>query len=122
MIKFKIETNTLLNHLDRSWTVVENALGHKRNSNGILRILCREHFTGLIEYDRVTGPTYSFYHYDVALDEVDRDSRDLNNKVELVKQEMWLSLPRKILFNTLHILEIMYGYIIFVCRISQMRG
>jgi hypothetical protein len=31
MIKFKIETNTYLNHLDMSSTVVENVEGHKRN-------------------------------------------------------------------------------------------
>jgi hypothetical protein len=39
-----------------------------------------------------------------------------------VKQEMWLSIPRTILFNmshSLHIFEITYGYIIFVCMISS---
>jgi len=38
-----------------------------------------------------------------------------------VKQELWVSLPRTTLLNTSHsldILEIMNGYIMFVCMIS----
>jgi hypothetical protein len=68
------------------------------------------------------GPAYTFDHYAVAPDAVDRDGREFNNKAERVKQEMWVSLSRTILFNKshlLHILEIMYAYIIFVCRISS---
>jgi hypothetical protein len=68
MIKFKIETNTFLDHLDMSWTVVENTRGHKRNLNGIHGHLCREHFPRLVEYARVTGPAYSFDHYTVTPD------------------------------------------------------
>ena len=65
---------------------------------------------------------YTFDHYVVAPDAVDQDGREFNNKVERVKQELWVSRPRTILFNmshSLHILEIMYGYIVFVCRISS---
>jgi hypothetical protein len=68
------------------------------------------------------GPAYSFDHYVIAPDAVDRDDREFNNKAERAKQEFLLSLPHTILFNTshsLHILKIMYGYIIFVCRISS---
>jgi hypothetical protein len=36
--------------------VVENAGGHRRNPNGILSLLCREHFPGLVKYAGVTGP------------------------------------------------------------------
>jgi hypothetical protein len=45
---------------------LENAGGHGHNPNGILGLLCREHFPELIEYARVIGPAYSFGHYDVA--------------------------------------------------------
>jgi hypothetical protein len=99
--------------------VLETAGVHDRNPNGIIGLLCREHFCGLVEYAEVTGPTYSFNLYAVAPDAVDRDERQFNNKAEQVKQEMWVSFP--ILLNTSHslyILEIMYGYIVFVCRIS----
>jgi hypothetical protein len=44
-------------------------------------------------------PTYSFDHYAFALDAVDRDDMQFNNKAERVKQELWVSLPRIILFN-----------------------
>jgi hypothetical protein len=101
---------------------MENAGGHDRNPNGFLDLLCREHFPRLVEYIRVTSPAYSFDHYAISPDVVDRDDRQFKNKVERVKQELWVSLPRTIFFNTshsLHILEIMYGYIIFVCRISS---
>jgi hypothetical protein len=41
---------------------LENAGGHGRNPNGILGLLCREHFSRLVEYVRVTDPAYSFNH------------------------------------------------------------
>jgi hypothetical protein len=78
--------------LVRSWKVVENEGGHDRNPNGILGLLCREHFPRLVEYARVTGPAYTFDHYAVAPDVVDWDSREFNNKTERVKQELWVSL------------------------------
>jgi hypothetical protein len=72
--------------------VVENVGGHHRNPNGILGLLCREYFPGLIEYAGVTGPAYTFNHNTVAPDAVDRDGREFNNKAEQVKQELWVSL------------------------------
>jgi hypothetical protein len=71
MFKFKIETNIyFLNHLYMSWLVVGNARGHKRNPNGILGLLCWEHFPELVEYAEVMGPIYSFDHYNVTTDVV----------------------------------------------------
>jgi hypothetical protein len=78
--------------LARSWTVVENAGGHRRNPNGILGMLCREHFPGLVEYAGVMSPIYTFNHYAIAPDAIDRDDREFNNKAERVKQELWVSL------------------------------
>jgi hypothetical protein len=71
---------------------VDYAGGHRRNPNGILGLLCREHFPRLVEYAGVTGHTYSFDHYAIAPDAVDWDGRELNNKAERVKQELWVSL------------------------------
>jgi len=62
-----------------------------RQVNGILGLLCREHYPGLVEYAGVTGPAYSFDHYAAAPDAVDRDGRVFNNKAERVKQELWVS-------------------------------
>jgi hypothetical protein len=74
--------------LDRSWKVVENAGGHGHNPNGILGLLCREHFLGLVDYARVTGPVYTFDHYAVAPDAVDWDGREFNNKAEMALNEV----------------------------------
>jgi hypothetical protein len=95
--------------------------GHDRNPNNILGFLCREHFPGFVEYAKVTGLACSYNHYAVAPDAVDRDDKQFSNKVDREKQEMLVSLPRTVLFNmlhSLHIIEIVYGYIIFVGRIS----
>jgi hypothetical protein len=35
--------------------------------NGILGLLCREHFPGLVEYAGVTSPAFTFDHYAVAV-------------------------------------------------------
>ena len=61
--------------------------GHTCQVNGILGLLCKEHFPGLVEYAGVTGPAYSFDHYAAAPDAVDRDRR-VFNKAEQVKQEL----------------------------------
>jgi hypothetical protein len=66
--------------------------GHRRLPNGILDLLCREHFPGLVEYAGVTSLAYTFDHYAVAPDAVDRDDWEFNNKAERVKQELWVSL------------------------------
>jgi hypothetical protein len=78
--------------------VVTNAI------NGILSVLCREHFPSIIEYAGVTSPAYSFDHHVVVPDVVDRDDMIFNNKAEQVCQELWVSLPRTILFNTSYLL------------------
>jgi len=85
---------------ERSWMVVESGAAHTRQVSGILGLLYREHFPGLVEYAGVTGPAYSFDHYAAAPDAADRDGRDFGNKAERVRRELWVSLPRTILLNT----------------------
>jgi hypothetical protein len=101
--------------------VVATGAAHTRQVSGILGLLCREHFPGLVEYAGVMGPAYSFDHYATAPDAADRDGRVFGNKAERVRRELWVSLPRTILLNALHSLdnlEIMNGYLVFVYRIS----
>jgi hypothetical protein len=71
--------------MDRSWKDVENAGGHGCNPSDILGLLCRERFPGLVEYAGLTGPAYTLVHYAVALDAINQDGREFNNKVERVK-------------------------------------
>lgn len=65
------------------------ASAHTRQVNGILGLLCREHFPDLVQYVGVTQLAYTFDHYVAAPDAKDRDGRVFNNKAERVKAELW---------------------------------
>ena len=93
--------------MGRNWTIVASGGAHTRQVNGILGLLCKEHFPGLVEYARVTGSAYSFDHYAAAPDATDRARRVFNNKAEQVKQELWVSPPRTTLLNTSYSLDIL---------------
>ena len=67
--------------------------------NGILGLLCRQHFPGIVTYALKTEPAYSFDHYAVATD------AEYPNKVAWVKAEFWVSLSRTTLLNTSHSLD-----------------
>jgi hypothetical protein len=62
--------------------VVENASGQKCNPIVIIGLSCREHFPGIVEYGGHLAPAYSFNHYIVTPDAVDRDGRKFNNKAD----------------------------------------
>jgi hypothetical protein len=67
--------------------------------NGILGLLCKTHFPGLVEYARKREPTYTFDHYANSLD------ADVENKAVRVKRDFWVSLHRTTLLNTSHSLD-----------------
>ena len=68
--------------------------GNVRLVNGILGLLCRQHFSSIVTYASKTEPAYSFDHYAAALD------AEYPNKAARVKAEFWVSLPRTTLLNT----------------------
>ena len=86
-----------LNHLCRNWVVVSG--GCARLVNGILGLLCMQHFPGIVTYASKMEPAYSFDHYAVATDV------EYPNKAARVKAEFWVSLPRTTLLNTSHSLD-----------------
>jgi len=74
---------------DMSWTVLSGG-AHKCKVNGILGLLCREHFPGLVHYQGQDEPAWTWDHYIAANnDQLDRSSRDFENKAERVKGELW---------------------------------
>ena len=81
----------------RNWVVVSG--GSARLVNGILGLLCRQHFPGIVTYASKTEPTYLFDHYAIAID------AEYPNKAAWVKAEFWVSLPRTTLLNTSHSLD-----------------
>ena len=78
---------------------------HKRLPNGILGLLCREHFPGLVRYTEALEPTYTYEHYVAAPDAEDEMGRTYESVAERVMCEFWVSLPPTTLLNTLHSLE-----------------
>ncbi|XP_072148972.1 uncharacterized protein [Setaria viridis] len=62
---------------------------HARHPNGILGLLCRLHFPGLVEFDGTTKPAYTWEHYVAVCDALDQDGRVFPNKAERVKAELW---------------------------------
>ena len=73
--------------------------GSARLVNGILGLLCRQHFPGIVTYASKMEPAYSFDHYVVTSD------AEYTNKAARVKAKFWVSLPRTTLLNTSHSLD-----------------
>ena len=74
-----------------------------RNVNGILRLLCREHFFGLVwtlEDEDLVVPSFDQY----ALVATDTEYRNLADQVI---QELWVSLSRTTALNSLHSMHIL---------------
>jgi hypothetical protein len=67
--------------------------------NGILVLLCKTHFLGLVEYARKREPAYTFDHYANAPD------AEVENKAVRVKRDFLVSLHRTTLLNTSHLLD-----------------
>ena len=106
--------------MGRAWIKVSGG-DHNRRVNGIFGLLCRLHFSGLVQFHEELQLAYTWDHYVTTLDAADRDGRVFPNKAERVKGELWVSIPRTTLLNTSHsldILEVMTVYIASICRTS----
>jgi len=62
---------------------------HKRKPNGILGLLCRLHFPGLVMHAGVLEPAYTWDHYMASPDATDREGRNFNTKARRVVGELW---------------------------------
>jgi hypothetical protein len=74
--------------------------GIARHVNGILGLLCKTHFPGLVDYAGKREPAYTFDHYANAPDV------EVENKMVRVKRDFWVSLYRTTLLNTSHSLDL----------------
>lgn len=93
MLKLIIETNTLSQSICRGWTVVEAGRSHRRKVNGILGLLCREHYPGVVRHQGVDEPAETFAHYyDATDDQPDLEGRTFPNKAVRVLTELWVSV------------------------------
>jgi hypothetical protein len=81
-----------VDHLCRNWVLVENAK-EARNVNGILGLLCKKHFPGLVEKgDNQWEPAWTFDHYALVEDVTDPNGIRCRNKADRVITELRVSL------------------------------
>ena len=74
---------------------------HTRIVNGILGLLCKEHFPGMVLHAGKSKPAWYCEHYYSAEDQEDSLRRVFDNKAERVKHELWVSLLLTTLLNSL---------------------
>jgi hypothetical protein len=73
--------------------------GLAHHINGILGLLRKTHFPGLVEFAKKREPAYTFDHYANAPD------AEAENKAVRVKRDFWVSIYRTTLLNTSHSLD-----------------
>ena len=61
---------------------------HKRKPNGILGLLCRKHFPGLVMNAGVLEPAYMWDHYMSSPDATDREGRNFTTKARRMIGEL----------------------------------
>ena len=85
--------------MDRGWRKVGGG-DHARHVNGILGLLIKEKFPGLVQFGETIKLAYMWAHYAVVPNTPDRDGRVFADMAHRVKAELWLSLSRTTLLNT----------------------
>ncbi|TVT98119.1 hypothetical protein EJB05_56596, partial [Eragrostis curvula] len=70
------------------WDVIAPG-DHDRPPNGILGILCRQWYPGVVLYKGKQEPALTWDHYKVAQDLPDTSGRSFANKAERVAMELW---------------------------------
>ena len=86
---------------------------HKRKPNGILGLLCRQHFPGLVMHAGVLEPAYRWDHYMATPDATGRDGRNFTTKARRVVGELWVSHPRTKMVEISHSVSI-FGMMIAI--------
>ena len=71
---------TCVNHLCRSYEVLERGAAHNRKPSCILGLLLKHHFPGIVTPESLPEPAWTWGHYAVAPDQPDVLGRVFNNK------------------------------------------
>ena len=85
--------------MGRGWRKVGGG-DHARHVNGILGLLIKEKFPGLVQFGRTIEPAYMWAHYAAVPDTPHRDGKVFADKTQRVKAKLWVSLSRTTLLNT----------------------
>jgi hypothetical protein len=96
-----------VDHLCKNWVLVDQ-VALARNVNGILGLLCKEHFPGLVRKgDQDWETAWTFDHYALVQDALDHNGIRCKNKVDRVIRELWVSLSCTTFLNSSHSLDIL---------------
>ena len=87
--------------MGRGWRKVDGA-DHARHVNGILGLLIKEKFPGLVQFGETIKPAYTWAHYAAVPNAPNWDGRVFADKAQHVKAELWVSLSRTTSLNTSH--------------------
>ena len=87
--------------MGRGWRKVGGG-DHSCHVNGILGLLIKEKFPGLVQFGGTVEPAYTWAHYAAVSDTTDRDGRCFTDKAQHVKAKLWVSLSHTTLLNTSH--------------------
>lgn len=68
----------------RNWIVVSG--GDSRKPNGIVGLLCRQHYPGIVTYHGRTEPAYTWGHY------YQGEDREFTHTAERVLRTFWVTL------------------------------
>ena len=82
--------------MGRGWRKVGGG-DHARHVNGILGLLIKEKFPGLVQFGETVEPAYTWAHYAAV---PYRDGRVFADKAQRVKAELWVSFSHTTLLNT----------------------
>ena len=91
---------------------------HKWKPNGILGLLCRLHFPGLMMHAGVLEPAYTWDHYMASPNATDREGRNFTTKARRVVEELWVSHSPTKMVEIPHSVSIFVMMIAIICRIS----
>lgn len=101
-------------HLCRGFEVVVPGTAHNRLPAGILGLLCKLHYPGVLVIAGEPQAAYSWEHYKAANDAEDREGRIFLNKASRVVHELWVSVTCTTLLN--HSVDLYFGMMkSFIC-------
>jgi hypothetical protein len=81
----------------RNWIVVSGSDSHK--PNGIVGLLCRQHYPGIVTYHGRTELAYTFGHY------YQGDDRDFTHTAERVLRTFWVTLACFFSLHHIHLTQ-----------------
>jgi hypothetical protein len=78
-----------------NWIIVSG--GDSRKPNGIVGLLCRQHYPDIVTYHKWTEPSYTWGHY------YQDEDRDGTHIAERMLRMFWVTLARPKFFSLHHI-------------------